>query len=93
MKKLIFVLLAAGALACGDNRSSQRGDDDAYSNDEPIEADTTMESDTSSTWDRDRDNNADRMDRDESGSEPRVEGDTTSTWDRDRDSQHQDSIR
>ena len=66
MKKLILVLLAAVAFSCGDgsNRSSER--EDGYNdrdNRETVEPDTTentlesdeMESDTSSTWDQDRD--------------------------------------
>lgn len=69
MKKLIMVLMAAAAFSCGDgNRSSDRGDDMNDDNTEQaVEADTTntdeygrqdnegTESDTTSTWDSDRD--------------------------------------
>lgn len=64
MKKLILILLAAVAFSCGDgsNRSSEREDDmnnNDLNNRELIEPDTTGmtdDSDTTSTWDRDRDN-------------------------------------
>ena len=55
MKKLIFILLAAAAISCGDrNRSSERENDDT--NTETVEPDTTgmeseapgVESDTTS---------------------------------------------
>ncbi len=61
MKKLILVLLAAVAFSCGDgsNRSSERDNDYNDMDRETVEPDTTsndqMESDTSSTWDQDRD--------------------------------------
>lgn len=64
MKKTILVLLAAIAFSCGDgsNRSSERDDGfDDMDNTETLEPDTTfdesdqMRSDTSSTWDQDRD--------------------------------------
>ena len=64
MKKLILIVLAAVAFSCGDgsNRSSERGDDmdnNDLNNRELIEPDTTGmtdDRDTTSTWDRDRDN-------------------------------------
>lgn len=63
MKKLILILLAAVAFSCGDgNRSSERAEDDMnndLNNRELVEPDTTGmtdDNDTTSTWDRDRDN-------------------------------------
>lgn len=63
MKKLILILLAAVGFSCGDgNRSSERAEDDMnndLNNRELVEPDTTGmtdDSDTTSTWDRDRDN-------------------------------------
>lgn len=62
MKKLIFILMAAAAFSCGDgNKSSERADDldDGMQNTEMAEPDSAgggIPTDTSSTWDRDRDN-------------------------------------
>jgi hypothetical protein len=69
MKKLIMIFLAAAAVSCGEsNRSSERDERDDMDNTEQVEPDTTTtdeygrqdsevkDSDTSSVWDRDRDN-------------------------------------
>ena len=67
LKKLILIFLAAFAFSCGDgsNRSSERDDGlNDMENTETVEPDTTstdmeseeMRTDTSSTWDQDRDN-------------------------------------
>jgi len=92
MKKIIIALMA-GALAfsCNDHRSSERNDDYDDTETEAVEP-ADEGSDTTSTWDQDRDrDHNDRMDNDESG----AQRDTTSTWDQDRDRVHveNDSIR
>ena len=64
MKKVILIFLAAIAFSCGDsNRSSQSGTEseteDNYSK-EPMESDTTdMQTDTTSTQDQSRGQQAD----------------------------------
>jgi hypothetical protein len=86
MKKLIFVLMAAAlAFSCNDNRSSERNDEYDDTDTEAVEP-LDDDSDTSSTWDQDRDRNHDdnmnddQLDNDESG----ARRDTTAVEDRDR---------
>ena len=57
MKKTIFAILTSAALAfsCNDgNRTSEDNDNDRIESEETLEP-STEESDTTSTWDQDRD--------------------------------------
>ena len=62
MKKLIFICLATILFSCGEGkRSGEHHGDDHLNNTESAEPDTAavsggIESDTTSTWDRHRDN-------------------------------------
>ena len=56
MKKTIFAILTSAALAfsCNDNRTSEEDYDNDAVETETVEP-STEESDTTSTWDQDRD--------------------------------------
>lgn len=74
-------MAAALAFSCNDNRSSESNDEYDNTETEAVEP-IDEESDTSSTWDQDRDRNHsdEQMDNDESG----ARRDTTAVEDRDR---------